>query len=367
METKGSLWDLFQQRGLSRRAFLKTCVAVTGILGLAPSMLGDVVSAAENKVLPVVIWLHGHECTGCDESFIRSQSPMASDVLLNMISLEYSDTLAAASGEHFDRHLKATMEKYAGNYILATEGAVPLAEDGIYCMVGGRPYVTVLKEVAANAAAVIEFGSCATWGGVQAARPNPTQSVAVSDVISGIPIINVPGCPPIPEVMTAVVMHYALFGEIPPLDSLGRPKQFYGNRIHDTCYRRAFFDSGMFVENFNDAGAKAGWCLYKMGCRGPSTQNSCGNMRWWNGLSYPIQSGHGCIGCSSKGFWDNDMFYQRLPDIPVAASITTADKVGLVAAGAAVGGVVVHGALSAAQKNKRQDAKLDDNVRGPQA
>lgn len=367
MKTKDSMWDLFQRRGLSRRSFLKTCITLTGILGLSPSMLADVVAAAEKNALPVVIWLHGHECTGCDESFIRSQSPMASDVLLNMISLEYSDTLSAASGEQFEKHLKETMEKYAGKYILATEGGVPLAEDGIYCMVGGRPYVTVLKEVAENAAAIIEYGSCASWGGIQAARPNPTNSVAVSDVVSGKPIINVPGCPPIPEVMTAVVMHYALFGEIPPLDSQGRPKQFYGNRIHDTCYRRAFFDSGMFVEKFDDAGAKAGWCLYKMGCRGPSSYNSCGNMRWWNGLSYPIQSGHGCIGCSSKGFWDNDPFYQRLPNIPVPKTITTADEVGMVAVGAAVAGVVAHGAISAVQKNKRQTEKHDDNVRGPQA
>ena len=139
------------------------------------------------------------------------------------------------------------------------------------------------------------------------------------------PIIKVPGCPPIPEVMTGVVMHYALFGQIPPLDAQGRPKQFYGNRIHDTCYRRAFFDSGLFVEKFDDDASKSGWCLYKVGCRGPQTYNSCGNLRWWNGLSYPIQSGHGCIGCSEKGFWDNDVFYKRLPDIPLANTITTAD------------------------------------------
>ncbi|MDR3565149.1 MAG: hydrogenase small subunit [Negativicutes bacterium] len=366
METRDSMWDLFQKRGLSRRSFLKTCVTITGILGLSPAMLPEVVAAAEKAALPVVIWLHGHECTGCDESFIRSQSPLASDVVLNMISLEYSDTLAAAAGEPFEHHLQDVMKKYAGQYILAVEGGVPLGDDGTYCMVGGKPFVTVLKEAAKGAAAIIEYGSCAAWGGVQAAKPNPTKSVAVSDVISGKPIIKVPGCPPIPEVMTGVVMHYALFGQIPPLDSKGRPKQFFGNRIHDTCYRRPFFDSGMFVEKFDDAGAKAGWCLYKVGCRGPETYNSCGNMRWWNGLSYPIQSGHGCIGCSSNGFWDDDPFYNRLPDVPIPNTVANADKVGAVAAGAAVLGVVAHGAMSAVQKNKRQAAEQDDSVRRPQ-
>jgi len=331
-------------------------------------MISKVVSAAEQKALPVVIWLHGHECTGCDESFIRSQSPLASDVLLNMITLEYSDTLAAAAGEPFEHHLKKNMQQYAGQYILAVEGAVPIGDEGTYCMVDGRPFVTALKEAAQGAAAIIEYGSCAAWGGIQAAKPNPTKSVSVSNVISGKPIIKVPGCPPIPEVMTGIVMHYALFGQLPPLDSQGRPKQFFGNRIHDTCYRRPFFDSGMFVEKFDDAGSKAGWCLYKLGCRGPEAYNSCGNMRWWNGLSYPIQSGHGCVGCSSNNFWDNDSFYQRLPNVPVSNNFADdVDKVGAIAAGAALAGVVAHGALSAVQKNKRQDKEQEDSSGGMKA
>jgi len=365
MEHSDSMWALFRKRGLSRRSFLKTCVAVTGMLGLSPAMLSEVVAAAEKKSLPPVIWLHGHECTGCDESFIRSQSPLASDVVLNMISLEYSETLSAAAGEAFEHHLKDIMKKYAGKYILAVEGGVPLADNGVHCMVGGRTFVAALKEAAAGAAAIVEYGSCAAWGGIQAAKPNPTKSVAVSDVVSGKPIVKVPGCPPIPEVMTAVVMHFALFGQLPPLDGQGRPKQFFGNRIHDTCYRRPFFDSGLFVEKFDDAGAKAGWCLYKVGCRGPVAYNSCGNMRWWNGLSYPIQSGAPCFACGSNNFWDNGPFYERLPDIPVPGTIADADKIGMIAAGAAAAGVVVHGALSAVQKSRREKEQKTD-VGGPE-
>ena len=316
-----SLWTLFQERRLSRRTFMKSCVALTAILGLPPTMLDTVVKAAETTELPTVIWLHGHECTGCSESFIRSSSPFTSDVILNMISLEYDD-----------------------------------------CTVGGRTFKESLVEAAKGAAAIIEYGSCASWGGIQAAKPNPTNTVSVSSVVSGKPIIKVPGCPPIPEVMTGVVMHYALFGQIPPLDSQGRPKQFYGNRIHDTCYRRAFFDSGLFVEKFDDDASKAGWCLYKVGCRGPQTYNSCGNLRWWNGLSYPIQSGHGCIGCSEKGFWDNDVFYKRLPDIPLANTITTADTIGTVAAVGATAAVIVHGAATLT-RNKILDMKEEKRLK----
>ena len=355
MGRQETLWELFQRKDLSRRSFLKTCVAVTGMLGLSPAMIPQVVAAAEKNPLTPLIWLHGHECTGCDEAFIRSQSPLASDVLLNMISLEYMDVLGAAAGEPLEHHLAETMKKYAGKYLLAVEGAVPLAEDGIHCMVGGKSFRENLKEAAHGAAAIIEVGSCAAWGGVQAARPNPTKSVAVGDVVSGKPIIKIPGCPPIPEVLTGVIMHYVLFGQIPPLDSKGRPKQFFGNRIHDTCYRRPFFDSGMFVEKFDDMGSKAGWCLYKVGCRGPEAYNSCGNMRWWNGMSYPIQSGAPCVGCGSNNFWDNDPFYERLPNIPVPNTIANADKVGLVLAGAATAGVVAHGVASYVYHKKHEN------------
>lgn len=361
-----SLWNLFQERKLSRRTFMKSCVALTATLGLQPTMLNKVVEAAEKKELPVVIWLHGHECTGCDESFIRSTSPFASDVILNMIALEYTDTLAAAAGAPFEHHLHTLLHEKKGKYVLAVEGGVPLDDGGTYCMVGGRPFVDVLKECAEGAAFIIEYGSCAAWGGVQAAKPNPTNTVSVSSVVSGKRIVKVPGCPPIPEVMTGVIMHYALFGEIPPLDIEGRPKQFYGNRIHDTCYRRPFFDSGLFVESFDDDAAKAGWCLYKVGCRGPETYNSCGNLRWWNGLSYPIQSGHGCIGCSEKGFWDNDNFYQRLPQVHTPNSITNADALGTIAGFSAFGAVVTHGGITLAkhkydsiQKEKQYQAELE--------
>lgn len=355
MDFGKTLWELFQKRNLSRRFFLKACVAITGMMGLPPTMISEVVKAAETRELPPVLWLHGHECTGCDEAFIRSQSPLASDVVLNMIALEYMDVLAAAAGEPLEHHRDEIMKKYAGKYLVVFEGAVPLGGDGIFCVVGGKPIAEQLRIVAQNAAAVIEIGSCATWGGIQAAKPNPTQSVSVSDIVKGKPIIKVPGCPPIPEVFAGTIYHLVLFGQIPPLDSKGRPKQFFGNRIHDTCYRRPFFDSGMFVESFDDIGSKAGWCLYKVGCRGPEAYNSCGNMRWWNGMSYPIQAGAPCIACAANNFWDNDPFHQRLPNIPLPNTKANADQVGLIAAGATLAGVVAHGVLSVAQHIKHKE------------
>ena len=352
MEKRESLWEAYLNRGFSRRSFLKGCMALTSLMGLSTDMFSKVVEAAENKPLPVVIWIHGHECTGCDESFIRSGAPLASDVVLSSIALEYDHLLSAACGAPFEAHLDETIAKYNGQYILAVEGAVATRDSGVYCMSGGHTFTHLLQKAAAGAAAIIAYGSCAAYGGIQAAKPNPTGSAGIEHFVGGKPIVKVPGCPPIPEVMTGVVMHVALFGSLPPCDADGRPKQFFGNRIHDTCYRRPFFDAGMFAENFDDAGAKAGWCLYKLGCRGPETYSSCGNLRWWQGMSYPIQSGAPCIGCANAKFWDEDPFTNRLPQYGKLGDI---DKVGAGLAVLTAAGVGAHAVASIVQRNQREN------------
>jgi len=192
---------------------------------------------------------------------------------------------------------------------------------------------------------------------VQAAKPNPTGAKPVHKLITDKPVINVPGCPPIAEVMTGVLTYILTFGSLPDLDRLGRPKMFYGQRIHDKCYRRAFFDAGQFVETWDDDGARRGWCLYKMGCRGPNTYNSCANMKWNNGVSYPIGSGHGCIGCSEPNFWDNGPFYERLSNAPLIGIESTPDAIGATLAGAAVVGVGAHLISSVVRRGAQSPVK----------
>jgi hydrogenase small subunit len=205
--------------------------------------------------------------------------------------------------------------------------------------------------MAAGAKAVIAWGSCASNGCVQAAKPNPTQATPIHKVIRDKPIIKIPGCPPIAEVMTGVVTYMLTFGEIPPLDRLGRPKMFYGQRIHDKCYRRPHFDAGQFAEAWDDEGSRKGYCLYKMGCRGPTTYNACSTVRWNDGVSFPIQSGHGCIGCSEENFWDNGPFYERLAKIntPFFAE-SDADRIGLGAVAVVGTAIAAHTAASALQR-----------------
>ena len=360
--SRETYWDAFQRAGISRREFLKFCGYAAALLGVEQSMVPKVVQALQNKPRPPVIWLHFQECTCCSESFIRSSHPLAADIILDAISLDYTETLQAAAGHQAEKCRDDTMTNYRGQYVLLVEGAVPLNDDGIYCMIGGRTAKDILLEAADGAAAIIAWGSCASNGCIQAANPNPTGATPIHKILDK-PVINVPGCPPIADVMTAVVTHLLVFGRAPDLDGQGRPKEFYSRRVHDTCYRRPYYDAGLFVEQFDDEKARKGYCLYKMGCRGPVTYNACAVTRWNGGTSYPILSGHGCIGCSEQGFWDNAPFYQHLPSFPGFGIEHTADTIGIAVGATALAGAAAHAAFTNIRKRGAIRENLEEAAR----
>lgn len=333
-------------KGYSRRDFLKFATMMAAFMGLEKSAIGQVAAALANKPRLPVIWLHFQECTCCSESFIRSSHPIVADILLDKISLDYTETLMAASGFQAEQAMQDTMKKYKGEYVLCVEGSVPMAADGVYCMVGGKTSLQILQEAAENAKAVIAWGSCACNGCVQAARPNPTAATPIHKLIHGKPVVKVPGCPPIGEVMAGVIVHLLTYNRLPELDGLGRPKAFYSKRVHDTCYRRPFYDAGLYVESFDDENAKKGYCLYKVGCKGPVTYNACGVTKWNGGTSFPIQSGHGCIGCSEENYWDNGRLYERASSFSGFGIESTADTVGKIALGVTGAALLGHAVMT---------------------
>lgn len=356
-----SIWKAMQAKGYSRRDFLRFCSFAAAMAGIETSGLAQVVETFEKKARPPVVWLHFQECTCCSESFIRSSHPIVADVLLDTISLDYSETLQAAAGFQAEKCLADTMKNYAGQYILLVEGSVPAKDDGVYCTIGGRTAEDILQEAAKGAASVIAWGSCASHGCIQSANPNPTGATPIHKIISR-PVINVPGCPPIADVMTGVVAHLLIWGRAPELDSQRRPKEFYSRRVHDTCYRRPYYDAGLFVESWDDENARKGYCLYKMGCRGPVTYNACSVTRWNGNLSYPIQSGHGCIGCSENGFWDNGPFYQHLASFPGFGIESTADSIGAAVGITAAAGVTLHAITTNIRKRKAIREVKDESI-----
>jgi len=359
---RASIWELMQMKGYARRDFLRFCSYALTAAGIKAVGIETVIHAFESKPRPPVAWLHFQECTCCSESFIRSSHPLVADILLDYLSLDYTETLQAAAGHQAEKCLHDTVANYPGEYILLVEGSVPTKDGGVYCTIAGRSAEQILAETSKDAAAIIAWGSCASNGCIQKAKPNPTGATPIQKLVRQ-PVINVPGCPPIGDVMTSVVTHILVTGGMPELDSQGRPKEFYGRRVHDTCYRRAFYDAGLFVEAWDEEGSRKGYCLYKMGCRGPVTYNACSVTRWNEGTSFPIQSGHGCIGCSENDFWDNGPFYQHLASFPGFGIESTADKIGTVVGIGAAVGVAAHAVTTNIRKRRLIEDRISSSVK----
>ena len=348
-----TIGEALRNNGISRRSFMKFCAITASMMALPPMAAKAIASALEKVRRPSVIWLSFQECTGCTESLTRSHSPSIESLIFDVISLDYHHTLQAAAGTAAEAAREAAMEENKGNYLLVVDGSIPLKDNGVYSTIAGMTNLDMLKQTAEHAAAIVAVGSCSAFGGLPNADPNPTGAVAVNEIITDKPIINVPGCPPIPTVIAGVLAQYLTFG-MPELDHLHRPKAFYGQNIHDRCYRRPFYERGEFAESFDDEGARKGWCLYKVGCKGPTTYNACATTKWNNGTSFPIEAGHGCIGCSEPKFWDNGGFYKPLSQ----ATFKDSSKLGVaIAAGAAAG---VGATLLARSKQKKIQQQLSD-------
>jgi hydrogenase small subunit len=289
--------------GMSRRNFMQFCAALAATMGLPSGADAQIAQAMAATKRPSVIWLHFQECTGCTESLLRAEHPTLEKLILDVISLDYHETLFVAAGHQAEAARKDAMKANKGAYVLVVEGAIPTKENGIYCKIGGQTALDMVKECAKDAAAVIAIGSCASWGGMPSTNPNPTGSSGVSDIITDKPVMTIPGCPPNPYNFLAAVVHFLTFKKLPDLDQLGRPKFAYGRIIHENCERRAHFDAGRFAMEFGDEGHRKGYCLYKLGCKGPETYANCPSILFGDVStgSWPVGTGHPCIGCTEKG------------------------------------------------------------------
>ncbi len=350
-----SLEEVIRENGFSRRDFIKWAGAVTAMLALPSSftpLMAEAVKVADR--LPI-IWLHMAECTGCSESLLRSDAPSIDSLIFDYISLEYHETLMASAGWQAEENLENAMKKYKGRFVLMVEGGIPTGNAGSFLTIGGhaKKGKDIAIEASENAAAIFAIGTCSAFGGVQAAVPNPTGVVGLSEV-TGNPVINVPGCPPSEKNIVGTLLHFLLYGTLPALDAYNRPKWAYRLRVHDLCERRGHFDAGEFVEQFGDEGAKDGYCLYKVGCKGPYTFNNCSKNKFNQGTSWPVQVGFGCMGCSEPDFWDtmgtvNEPLKDKLYNSVFGGTgaDATADEIGITLLTATAVGIAAHAAISA--------------------
>lgn len=289
------------QGDLSRRDFVRVCSMAAAAIGLSSTAAAQVTAAVAKGLKPSVIWLHFQECTGCTESLLRTSHPDLAHLILDLISLDYHETLFAAAGHQAEEALHAAMKTNAGKYVCIIEGAIPVKDDGIYCMIGGRTALDLATEVAASAGAIIAIGSCASFGGIPAADPNPTGATGAPEVLKGHTVVTLPGCPANPYNLLGTVLQYATFGTLPDLDAKGRPRFAYGSTIHEHCPRRGHFDAGRFASQFGDEGHRLGYCLYKLGCKGPQTHANCSALSFGEVVNaWPIGIGHPCVGCTEQ-------------------------------------------------------------------
>ncbi len=279
---------------------------VTATMQLHPEFEGVVKDSVENLNKVPIIWLELADCSGNSEAFIKSSHPGIEDLIFDYISLDYHELLMSASGDQSESVLENIIKTQKGAYVLIVEGAIPMAMEGKYLRIGpkGETGLGLLQKCAKDAALILSVGSCALDGGVVAAAPNPTGAVGVSEALGRDDIINLPGCPVNPINIVGTLLSYLMFEELPALDTFNRPLWAYGSRIHDNCERRGHFELGEFVKEWGDEGAQKGWCLFEMGCKGPYAFANCPTMKFNQGTSWPVQAGHGCMGCVEGGFFD---------------------------------------------------------------
>jgi hydrogenase small subunit len=272
------------------------------------------------KELPV-IYLQTAACSGCAVSMLNSASPTIKNILVDQVApgvhvnLKFHPVVMAAAGELAIQVMEDTVKRQPGEYVLIVDGAVPTAGGER----NGKPVSMVQRvtELAKDALAVIAMGTCASFGGIPAAPPNPAGCVSVQKALAaaGIskPLINVPGCPPHPDWLFGTVESIIMFGlpKAEDLDDFLRPKAFYGKLIHENCPRRAYFDEGKFAKKFGDEG-----CLYELGCKGPITHADCPLRHWNSGTNWVIGCGAPCNGCTQPEFpTETAPFYEKLVDV----------------------------------------------------
>ena len=287
-----SISSLVEKKGVSRRDFMKFCGIMAATLGLEATYIPKIAEALVSGSRPPFIWLQFAECTGCTEAFLRSSSPFIDDLLLNKISLEYHETIMAPAGAAATKSLTDAVSKYAGKYFVIVEGSIPLADNGNYGKIGGRTMLEIAQEVCTQAKMMVSLGTCASYGGLPAAKGGLTGAECVHGALGGLNTIKLPGCPPNPVNFAALLVNYLLFSDFPKLDTLGRPTFAYGSTVHSQCSR------------LNTA-----WCLQNFGCRGPSTSHNCPTVLYNDKTSWCVQADVPCKGCSQPGFWDAGSFF----------------------------------------------------------
>ena len=286
-----------------------------------------------------ILWITaGLGCDGDTVSITAATQPAIEDVLLGAIPglprvRLHNPVLAYENGDEFliPFH-QAADGKLDRPFLLVIEGSIPNERnksEGYWAALGrdlatNQPIPTCdwIDRLAPRAWAVVAAGTCAAYGGIHAMQGNPTGCMGLADYLgpnfrskeSGIPIVNVPGCPVHPdnfmEVLLYLLNQAAAPDQVPmiPLDEQLRPKWLFGQTVHEGCDRGGYYEQANFASEYGQPE-----CIVKLGCWGPVVQCNVGKRGWINGVGGCPSVGGICIGCTMPGFPDKFMPFMESP------------------------------------------------------
>ncbi len=298
-----------------------------------------------------LFWFAGMSCDGCSVAVTGAQAPTLEGLMMGAHPglprvVVHHPVLNLESGPAYER---AAERAIAGTldapYVVVLEGSITdetiaYADGGYWSGQGEEPWgpdgahrtVTCdewIARLAPNSAAMIAIGTCATWGGIPSAAGNPTGAMSLMDFLGqdyrstfGVPVVNVPGCPPIgdnfTEAVAAVVYFLQGFGPLPEFDELGRPAWQFGETVHRHCTRGAYYEEGNFAREFGDKE-----CLVEMGCWGPVVNCNITSRGALNHVGGCMNAGGACIGCTMPGFPDKfTPFHKAPPGAMVSSTVS---------------------------------------------
>jgi hydrogenase small subunit len=282
-----------------------------------------------------VLWLTaGLGCDGDTVAMTAATQPSLEELLLGAIPglprvRLYNPVLAYECGDEFLKTWHLAAEGRLDPFLLVVEGSIPNESnktEGYWAAMGmdrttGQPIPTCtwIDRLAPRAWAVVAAGTCAAYGGIHAMAGNPTGCMGLADYLggtwrskAGIPIVNVPGCPVLPDNMTETLLYllYYAAGLAPmiPLDEQLRPTWLFGHTVHEGCDRGGFYEQADFAAEYGKPE-----CIVKLGCWGPVVQCNVGKRGWMAGLGGCPNVGGICIGCTMPGFPDKFMPFMDEP------------------------------------------------------
>ena len=264
---------------------------------LIKSAIGEIHKSEAKKIN--FVWIEANGCTGDIISFLNADEPDVLYFLEQMVNLKFSPSLMQAEGEvAYEKFL----EVLNTDFILGVEGSLTYIDEGFYNIFAtykGRriPTAEAINLASQKAKAIIAIGTCASFGGISAARPNPTGCTSLGAFL-GREVINIPGCPANPLWIMGTIASIILYKKV-EIDEKGRPIMFFKETNHANCGRRSYFDNKIYATKLGEKE-----CMLKLGCRGPITKAYCPLGRWNSRTNWPVDNNTPCIGCASEYFPD---------------------------------------------------------------